>query len=202
MAVAVHATAAEVDEMTSVLSAAFADDPVQQWLFEPADDPEAGRRALFEVFTPDYFWLGHSYVVHGPGDGDTTIRGAALWAPPDRNPLQGERVQELLDALVPHLGDQTVPRLSELARAAEYRPPVPHFYLGVLGVDPAAQAQGLGAALVAPVLAECDRTGCVAHLESSNPRNLAFYERHGFVIEAEYRCGGDARMTIMTRQPR
>ena len=53
------------------------------------------------------------------------------------------------------------------------------------------------------MLAECDRTGCIAHLESSNPRNVPFYERHGFVVEAEYRCGGDGPlMTMMTRQPR
>lgn len=202
MAVAVHATAAEVDAMSEVLTAAFAEDPIQQWLFAPAAQPEVGRRALFDIFTPDYFGLGHSYVVHGLHDGGGAIRGVALWAPPDRHPLQGERVQDLLDALTPHLGDETVPRLSELARAAEYRPTVPHFYLGVLGVAPTAQGGGLGAALIAPVLAECDRTGCVAHLESSNPRNLGFYERHGFAVEAEYRCGGDAPMTIMTRQPR
>lgn len=196
--IAVHAVAAELEAMTRVLTAAFADDPVQRWLFEPAPDADAGRRALFEVFVPDYFWLGHSYVVHGGG----SVRGASMWAPPDRNPLQGERVQDLLAALSPHLGERTVPRLSELARAAEYRPAEPHFYLGILGVDPAAQSQGAGAALVAPVLAECDRTGCLAHLESSNPRNLAFYERLGFEVVAEYRCGGEALMTIMTRQPR
>lgn len=198
MDVAVHATAADVEMLTSVLVDAFAEDPVQQWLFEPADDPDAGRRALFEVFAPDYFWLGHTHVVHRAG----TVQGAALWAPPDRHALQGERVQHLLEALEPHLGEQTVPRLGELARAAEHRPAEPHFYLGILGVDPEAQSQGLGAALLAPGLAECDRTGCLAHLESSNARNIPFYERHGFVVEAEYRCGGVAPMTIMTRPPR
>lgn len=199
MSPAVHATAADLEDITSVLAAAFADDPVQRWLFAPAAAPDDARRALFEVFTPDYFWLGHAYVVHVAG----TVRGAALWAPPDRNPLQGDRVQELLGALEPHLGQETVPRLGQLARAAEYRPPVPHFYLGILGVDPVSQSNGLGGTLVAPVLAECDRTGVLAHLESSNPRNVPFYERHGFVVEADYRCGADGPvMTMMTRQPR
>ena len=198
MAVAVHATAADLGAVTEVLTAAFADDPVQQWLFAPAADPEAGRRALFEIFVPDYFWLGHTLVVADHAG----IAGAALWAPPDRSALQGERVQDLLDALVPHLGDETLPRLGELARTHDHRPAEPHFYLGVLGVDPSRQSRGHGSTLLAPTLAECDRTGTVAHLESSNERNVPFYERHGFRVTTDYRCGGDGpRMTIMTRPP-
>lgn len=199
MVVAVHATAAELGAVTDVLTAAFADDPVQQWLFAPAADPDTGRRALFEIFVQDYFWLGHLHVVADRSG----VAGAALWAPPDRNPLQGERLEDLLAALGPHLGEETVPRLAELGRAAEHRPAEPHFYLGIVGVDPARQSAGYGSALLAPTLAECDRTGAVAHLESSNERNVAFYERWGFRIVHVIRCGGDGPpLTIMTRPPR
>ena len=199
MAVAVHATAADVAAVTDVLVDAFAADPVQQWLFAPADDPDAGRRALFEIFVEDYFWLGHTHVVADAGG----IAGAALWAPPDREVLRGTRVQDLLGALTPHLGDELLPRLGELARTHEHRPSEPHLYLGILGVDPGRQSRGLGTDLLTPTLVECDRTGLLAHLESSNEHNLAFYERHGFETVTDYRCGGDGpRMTIMTRRPR
>jgi ribosomal protein S18 acetylase RimI-like enzyme len=199
MAVAVHATPADLPAVTQVLTAAFADDPVQQWLFAPADDPDAGRRALFEIFTEDYFWLGHLHVVSDTGG----VAGAALWAPPGRDPLQGNRVDDLLGALAPHLGPDLVPRLGELARTHEHRPAEPHLYLGILGVDPARQSSGHGGALLEPALAECDRMGLLAHLESSNERNVAFYERHGFVAVDAYRCGGDGPlMTIMSRRPR
>lgn len=200
MAVAVHAVAADLPFVTAVLTEAFADDPVQRWLFAPADDPDAGRRALFGIFVEDYFWLGHLHVVRDVG-GD--VAGAALWSPPDRDALRGERVQDLLAALAPHLGDQLVDRLGELARAHEHRPTRPHLYLGILGVGPRQQSRGHGAALLAPTLADCDRTGLVAHLESSNERNIPFYERHGFEVVHTYRCGGDGpTMTIMTRPPR
>jgi GNAT superfamily N-acetyltransferase len=143
MAVAVHATAADLAAVTDVLVDAFAADPVQQWLFAPAADPDAGRRALFEIFVEDYFWLGHAHVVvDGAG-----IAGAALWAPPDREVLRGDRVQVLLDALRPHLGDDLGPRLGELARTHEHRPAEPHLYLGILGVAPDRQSRGLGADL-------------------------------------------------------
>lgn len=199
MDAAVHATTADLAAVTEVLTAAFADDPVQQWLFAPADDPEAGRRALFEIFVHDYFWLGHLYVVADTGG----IAGAALWAPPGRGVLQGDRVQDLLAALGPHLGDELVPRLGELARTHEHRPAEPHLYLGILGVDPARQSRGHGAALLDPTLAECDRMGLLAHLESSNERNVPFYERHGFEAVGAHRCGGDGPpLTIMSRRPR
>ena len=199
MAVAVHATAADLAAVTDVLVDAFAADPVQQWLFAPAADPDAGRRALFEIFVEDYFWLGHTHVVADAGG----VAGAALWAPPDREVLRGDRVQELLDALTPHLGDEVLPRLGELARTHEHRPTEPHLYLGILGVAPDRQSRGLGADLLAPVLADCDRSGLLAHLESSNVANLAFYERHGFESVTAYRCGGDGpQMTIMSRPPR
>ncbi len=199
MDVAVHATPADLPAVTDVLVAAFADDPVQRWLFAPAADPDAGRRALFEIFVHDYFWLGHLHVVADTGG----IAGAGLWAPPGRDALQGDRVQDLLVALGPHLGDELMTRLGELARTHDHRPVEPHLYLGILGVDPARQSRGHGAALLAPTLAECDRMGLTAHLESSNERNVPFYERHGFTAVESYRCGGDGPlMTIMTRRPR
>ncbi len=200
---AVHAVASELDAIGATLAAAFAADPVQQWLFEPAADPDAARGRFFRFFVDEYFPLGHTYRA-GPGPrAGGPVAGAALWAPPDRDILHGERVGALLAMVTADLGEETIPRLSELARAAELRPSEPHFYLGILGVDPARQGGGLGAVLVEPVLDACDRGGFVAHLESSNPRNLGFYERLGFVTTDSFRCGSASGplMTVMSRAP-
>ena len=197
MTAAVHARSADLDTIGRVLAAAFADDPVQQWLFEPAVDPDAGRHQFLRFFVDEYFPLGHLYV-------DPDAGGAAMWAPPDRDVLQGPRLDELLALMDRLLGAESLPRLGELARSGTHRPDEPHFYLGVLGVDPGRQGEGLGATLVAPVLEACDRGGFAAHLESSNPRNLGFYERLGFVPTADFRCGGPSGplMTVMRRDPR
>lgn len=195
MSTAVHATAADLDAVANTLTAAFADDPVQQWLFQPAEQPDAARRRFFRFFVDEYFALGHLYVVAGTA-------GAALWSPPDRDILQGDRVADLLALVAPDLGDETVPRLTELAQAAEFRPPEPHFYLGILGVGPSVQGHGLGRVLVEPVLDACDRGGFPAHLESSNPGNVSFYQRLGFAATGRYRCGDEGpELVAMTRQP-
>lgn len=195
--VAAHATSAELDDLAGALCDAFADDPVQQWLFAGADDEDAARGRFFQFFVEEYFALGHTYVLGGDG-----TAGGALWSPPDRNVLHdGDRIAVLVEMMTEAVGNEAMTRLPEVARAAEYRPAEPHFYLGILGVSPRRQGEGLGADLVAPVLETCDRTGVIAHLESSNPRNLGFYERLGFRAVDDYRCGGGPLMTIMTRQP-
>jgi GNAT superfamily N-acetyltransferase len=57
-----------------------------------------------------------------------------------------------------------------------------HFYLSGLGTDPPRQGEGLGSAALRPVLTRCDALGIPAYLESTKERNVAFYERHGFVV--------------------
>jgi ribosomal protein S18 acetylase RimI-like enzyme len=44
------------------------------------------------------------------------------------------------------------------------------------------QGRGLGSALLKAGLARCDAEGAAAYLESSNPKNVPLYERHGFEV--------------------
>lgn len=196
--VVVHATAADLETLSGALADAFADDPVQRWLFAGAADHRASLGRFFRFFVDEYFRLGHVYVPRA-----APASGGALWAPPDRDALHDEaRIAELIELVRTEIGEDPTLRLMELARAAEYRPSTPHFYLGILGIAPSGQGGGLGGVLVEHVLPYCDDAGIPAHLESSNPRNLGFYERLGFEVVDEYRCGGDPLMTIMTRAPR
>jgi ribosomal protein S18 acetylase RimI-like enzyme len=78
----------------------------------------------------------------------------------------------------------------------------PHYYLAVLGTDPAQQGRGLGSALLAPVLERCDQDGVGAFLESSKERNIDFYARHGFRVTDELRLPRGPTMWQMWRDPR
>jgi ribosomal protein S18 acetylase RimI-like enzyme len=60
--------------------------------------------------------------------------------------------------------------------------PEPHWYLMIVGVDPALQGRGVGSALVKEGLARADQEDVPCFLETSNERNLAFYERFGFAV--------------------
>jgi ribosomal protein S18 acetylase RimI-like enzyme len=78
----------------------------------------------------------------------------------------------------------------------------PHWYLQGLGVDPARQGLGVGSALVRPLLASADQTGSDCYLDTTNPANLPFYERHGFSVVA-HRPGGGSEPSVwgMRRPP-
>ena len=68
--------------------------------------------------------------------------------------------------------------------------------------DPAATGQGLGATLMKHALTIVDEAGLPAYLESSNPRNISLYERHGFEVMGEIRTKGSPVMTPMIRAAR
>jgi GNAT superfamily N-acetyltransferase len=80
----------------------------------------------------------------------------------------------LLPALVRFFGLRTVSVLGGLERMEKRHPQDrSHWYLFILGTEPAAQGRGLGSALLAQMLARVDADGMPAYLESSNERNLA-----------------------------
>jgi ribosomal protein S18 acetylase RimI-like enzyme len=96
-----------------------------------------------------------------------------------------------------HLG------LRYLMRVERAHPRTEHWYLEILGTEPRRQGQGLGSALLRPMLALCDRDGIGAYLESSSERSQALYERHGFqVVETFDMPGGGPPIRRMWREPR
>lgn len=55
-----------------------------------------------------------------------------------------------------------------------------HFYLWGLAVDPAHKREGIGTALLEPVLAKADATRKPVYLETHDEKNVAYYERLNF----------------------
>jgi ribosomal protein S18 acetylase RimI-like enzyme len=84
----------------------------------------------------------------------------------------------------------------------ESHPDEPHWYLPMIGVEPNSQGRGLGGDLMRHVCARCDQDGALAYLESSNPRNISLYLRHGFEIMREIQVGAAPVVTPMLRRPR
>jgi ribosomal protein S18 acetylase RimI-like enzyme len=85
---------------------------------------------------------------------------------------------------------------------AEYGPNTPHWYLPWFGVEPATQGVGIGSRLMEHCLKFVDVDHHPAYLESSNPRNVPFYERHGFVVIGQAQVGSSPAITFMLRPSR
>ena len=161
---------------------------------ERTDDRRCPRRAL--RLDADLLSGAHHGVC------ERTDAAAAFWVPPEGQAKavpDAETIQELLDIL----GDRAGLFRDAVEAAAEHAPTEPHWYLAVLGADPAAQGQGHGAALLRSGLAQADAAGLPVCLESSKPTNLPFYEHFGFTVREEVRLpGGGPVLWAMRREPR
>lgn len=182
----------EAPRAIATLTLAFAADPMTRWSWRA---PE-----LFLSAFPRFVRaLAGAAFQHEAAWGIDDLRGVALWLPP------GVGADEVgLEALFV----ETVPRsqagdgAAMFERMAAHHPKEPHWYLPLIGIDPRAQGQKLGAALMRPALERCDRDGVPAYLESSNARNIPFYERLGFQVVARLQVGGSPELVPMLRPPR
>jgi GNAT superfamily N-acetyltransferase len=80
--------------------------------------------------------------------------------------------------------------------------PMPHWYLMLLAVAPGQQGQGLGSRMVAARLAQASAAGLPVYLETHNPRNPPFYQKHGFQVVFEGKAPKtDLHFWAMLRKP-
>ena len=185
----------EIPSVYGALARAFEDDPVTAFLFPDFASRISRLRAFYRVTMPMLYAHGRFYADEG-------LRAGAVWQrplPPRVGPLQTFFTLARTGLV---LRGRARAGLA-LARAIEaMRVRRPHWYLGILGTQPADQERGLGSALITPVLQECDRTGELAYLESSKAANIPFYERHGFEVMSEVRVPGGPALWPMLRKPR
>jgi ribosomal protein S18 acetylase RimI-like enzyme len=192
-----RATGADLRVLTSALARAFSDDPVACWACPPASvRPRMLERfhgaRLRQLLREEEVWT------------DPACSAAALWAPPERwRTTLRDDLALARGLLAPRLLGRLPLVLYGFDGLERRHPPKPpHWYLAILGTAPEAQGQGLGSAVLAPVLTRCDEDGVGAYLESSKERNIAFYARHGFRVTRELRLPRGPRMWAMWRDPR
>ncbi len=184
----------DVAEAARVLARALVEDPGWIYVF-PDDATRLSRmtRMLTSTIAP-YIDLGGSYGAAGAA--------AAIWAPPGKHDLPITTQLRLLPRLAWLVGRRVAAGLRVFSAMAAGAPKEPHHYLAVLGVDPAHQGKGLGAAVLAPTLARCDDARQLAWLESTNPKNHSFYRRIGFELAHQTPIPGGPTVSFFARRPR
>jgi ribosomal protein S18 acetylase RimI-like enzyme len=189
-----HATDADRPALATTLARAFEDDPVMSWFFPRSEQRTERNERFFAMRLRQLLPHGETYTVDG-------ALGGALWALPDR--WRVGRVEELRMgvALLPAIWRRLGPVLKGVEMIERAHPTAPHYYLAVLGTGPEAQGQGVGSALMRPMLDACDRDDVPAYLESSKERNIDFYARHGFRVTGEVRLPDGPPVWPMWRDP-
>lgn len=92
-------------------------------------------------------------------------------------------------------------RLDQFLRS--HHPHRPHFFLAVLGVEPAQQGRGLGSALLRSLSARADAAGMPCYLETDREAAMRLYMAHGYQVTGEHVLGAldGVRFWLMERPP-
>ena len=123
--------------------------------------------------------------------------GVAIWFPPDYT-VEFDAIEETLN----DLPENSKKDIFRYFKEFEVSKPKDAWYLEYLGVDPNNHSRGLGSLILKKSLEKIDRLHQSAYLESSNPRNMTLYERHGFETIKKIQFGEGPPMHTMYREAR
>jgi ribosomal protein S18 acetylase RimI-like enzyme len=186
--------AIESDEagVIDTLKLAFAGDPTTRWVW-----PEPQKYLLhFSSFAKAFggkAFAQESALYVG------NYSGTALWLPPEVHP-DLDRMLALIENSGSDEAKKYGPKVFE--KKSSYHPNEPHWYLTLLGVDPLHHGEGLGSVLMKHAIVTFDLDNKFAYLESSNRKNIPFYERHGFELLGTIQTNTSPSIFPMLRKPR
>ena len=190
---------ADLDEVVVATARAFWPDPLFGYFARDHTHHHRFAPSMLRPVIADARQHGEVWVARTARG----VAGSASWIAPGDMPRSKARDARIaagaLGAFV--RGRNRANALRLLGAVDKHHPHEPHWYLALLGVDPRFQRQGVGHALVGPVLARCDAEGQSAYLETQKEENLAFYARFGFEEIRRIDVDGAPPIWLMWRDP-
>jgi ribosomal protein S18 acetylase RimI-like enzyme len=173
----------------SIVVSAFADDPVERWLWPADDEYTAHFPAFVGAFAGSAFERQTAWMLDD-------FSAVALWLAPGAEP-DGESIVAVLSETVAAVRHEDT--FAVLQQMEDNHPTAPHWYLPWLAVEHQLHGKGLGSTLLTQCLSHIDASGLPAYLETPNPRTIPLYERHGFKVTAVAQAGDCPPITQMLR---
>ena len=183
-------TTAKIPRLVELYATSFVDDPMIRWPL-PADAGLVECKAMFQVLLAPYIDL---QVVWQVAD----CSGSAAWLDPASAARFGEIDRAMREHVAPLTDDDGARYGQFWDWLGSHVPSEPCWVLDMVAVDPAHRGAGLGRLLIEHGLAMARADGLPAFLETSQERNVGYYERLGFeVLSREQSPGGGPEIWFM-----
>jgi len=174
---------AEGLRVAEILARAFRDNPLNVAVIQSRDPSVRMRCNLHGMLALLPVAQVHGCVRVARVDGQ--LAGALVAAPPLGYPLPAPSLASRFRCLLGQ-GWGVARRWGQVFEALDALHPIePLGYLGSLGVEPSLQRRGVGMALLDAWLAELDRDGVGAYLETDGRQTVGFYQHRGFEVVGE-----------------
>lgn len=191
-------TGQHLPQTAAMIGRAFHNDPLPIYIY-----PQEARRARR---LPLMFAIALRYTLRY-GEITTTPEGtgAACWLPPGQTSMTIPRLLRIgALAEVFRMGRSATRRMEHATNYTEKMHKrcitEPHWYLLILGIEPAHQGQGIGGRLLRAGLARADASHLPCYLETMNPENVPLYQKFGFkVVEEADIPGSNVHVWSMVR---
>ena len=181
----------DTGSVARILADAFAEDPVFIWALPNS----ATRRVDAVAFFTYYLRRSRTGERQVLATGDISAVAVMTTVP------SAEDVRTAASGGLASLGFSS-PAAAYFRWIESHRPSVRHRYLEFIGSVPGIRSKGQGTALLNHLLADADQQGMPVWCWSSNLRNITFYERLGFHVDADLRRDGETpAVTSLVRPP-
>ena len=187
----------DLDAVVNTITVAFHEDPVWSWAFPDEERRPDQFRRWWPLFVRGALKQGFTWTTEG-------AETVSVWIVPDAEELTPEAEAQIPTVLDEMLGARAPSVLEGLLQFEAAHPhDEPHYYLSFVATHDDHRGRGIGEHLLASNLERIDREHVPAYLESSNPRNLARYERLGFRPHGQFTLpDGGPTVTTMWRPAR
>jgi GNAT superfamily N-acetyltransferase len=192
-----RATLADIDVATTVITSAFAEDPLWSWALARPDGGIDHHGAFWQVILEGALRYPSSWITDGG-------EAVSVWIPPGEGEMTTGQEECLEHLAMEFLGPRADMYLEVLTRLELAHPRhVDHYYLSLLATDPEFRGRGFGMWLLGHDLEIIDSEHAPAYLESSNAANNLRYQSVGFEPFGEVTAPNNGpSVTTMWRHPR
>jgi len=182
-------TLKERDAGAAVLGRAFTEYELFRYYFPDETERRAAADTFAFIALSVCLKYGEVYMS------SQKLEGVAAWLPPGKSPFGAwQIIRSVPLSILYRFGRQGAGRMRSYGRFVDnlHRRlvPYPHWYLQIIGVDPAHQGQGFCSRLLRPVLERIDSERMPCYLETNAVKNVAIYRRFGFEVVSEDRMPG------------